>query len=121
MNGRVYDYRLGKFLSVDPIISNPANSQSVNPYSYIGNNPLSGVDPTGYACDDFSTARCDTIWVNPPEPKTSIPRQIQITENGNVTRTFDTAKLNPSAPLPSLLAPGDNPTPETSGGDTVTP
>jgi hypothetical protein len=33
---------------VDPIISNPANSQSINPYSYIGNNPLSGVDPTGY-------------------------------------------------------------------------
>src|SRR5438874_5472836 len=48
MNGRVYDYRLGRFLSVDPIISNPANSQSINPYSYIGNNPLSGIDPTGY-------------------------------------------------------------------------
>src|SRR5580765_8231722 len=50
MNGRIYDYRLGRFLSVDPIISNPANSQSINPYSYIGNNPLSGVDPTGYQC-----------------------------------------------------------------------
>jgi RHS repeat-associated protein len=48
MNGRIYDYRLGRFLSVDPIISNPANSQSINPYSYIGNNPLSGIDPTGY-------------------------------------------------------------------------
>src|SRR5689334_20062639 len=45
MNGRVYDYRLGRFLSVDPIISNPANSQSINPYSHIGNNPLSGVGP----------------------------------------------------------------------------
>jgi RHS repeat-associated protein len=50
MNGRIYDYRLGRFLSVDPIISNPTDSQSINPYSYIGNNPLSGVDPTGY-CD----------------------------------------------------------------------
>ena len=48
MNGRVYDYRLGRFLSVDPIISKPASSQAINPYSYIGNNPLSGVDPTGY-------------------------------------------------------------------------
>jgi RHS repeat-associated protein len=55
MNGRVYDYQLGRFLSVDPIISNPANSQSINPYSYIGNNPLSGVDPTGY-CPEGSTA-----------------------------------------------------------------
>jgi RHS repeat-associated protein len=54
MNGRVYDYQLGRFLSVDPIIQFPANSQSLNPYSYIMNNPLSGRDPSGYAmtCDD---------------------------------------------------------------------
>jgi RHS repeat-associated protein len=49
MNGRAYDYRLGRFLSVDPIIQAPGNSQSLNPYSYIMNNPLAGVDPTGYA------------------------------------------------------------------------
>lgn len=55
MNGRVYDYRLGRFLSVDPIISNPTNSQSINPYSYIGNNPLSGVDPTGYCAEGYET------------------------------------------------------------------
>src|SRR6185312_2721064 len=48
--GRIYDYELGRFLNVDPIIGNPASSQSLNPYSYIGNNPLSGVDPTGYQC-----------------------------------------------------------------------
>lgn len=55
MNGRVYDYQLGRFLSVDPIIGNPRSTQSINPYSYIGNNPLSGVDPTGYvACSDVS-------------------------------------------------------------------
>lgn len=48
MNGRVYDYNLGRFMEVDPIIQSPLNSQSLNPYSYIGNNPLSGTDPTGY-------------------------------------------------------------------------
>jgi len=48
MNGRVYDYNLGRFLSVDPFIQSPTNSQSMNPYSYIMNNPLSGTDPTGY-------------------------------------------------------------------------
>lgn len=47
MGGRVYDYNLGRFLSVDPLIHN--GSQGVNPYSYIMNNPLSGTDPTGYA------------------------------------------------------------------------
>ena len=48
MGGRIYDYSLGRFLSVDPIIGNPLSSQSLNPYSYVGNNPLSGTDPTGY-------------------------------------------------------------------------
>ncbi|MDX3775554.1 RHS repeat-associated core domain-containing protein [Chromatiaceae bacterium AAb-1] len=48
MNGRAYDYNLGRFLSVDPFIQSPGNSQSLNPYSYIMNNPLAGTDPTGY-------------------------------------------------------------------------
>jgi RHS repeat-associated protein len=48
MNGRMYDYQLGRFLGVDPFIQMPTNSQSLNPYSYIMNNPLSGTDPTGY-------------------------------------------------------------------------
>lgn len=53
MNGRVYDYNLGRFTGVDPVIQVPLNSQSLNPYSYILNNPLSGTDPTGYtACKD---------------------------------------------------------------------
>jgi RHS repeat-associated protein len=78
MNGRVYDYVLGRFLSVDPVIQNKANSQSLNPYSYIGNNPLSGTDPTGYAActgsnidrgnapGDCADQGVSTIWVNRP-------------------------------------------------------
>ena len=49
MNGRVYDYNLGRFMSVDPVIQGVGNSQGINPYSYGMNNPLSGTDPTGYA------------------------------------------------------------------------
>ena len=57
MNGRMYDYNVGRFMGVDPFIQFPLNSQSLNPYSYILNNPLSGTDPTGYAasCGDVST------------------------------------------------------------------
>lgn len=54
MNGRMYDYQLGRFLGVDPFIQMPTNSQSFNPYSYIMNNPLSGTDPTGYQSIDPS-------------------------------------------------------------------
>lgn len=57
MNGRVYDYNLGRFMSVDPVIQSPTSTQSVNPYSYIMNNPLAGTDPTGYAFIDI-IVRC---------------------------------------------------------------
>ncbi|WP_349304617.1 RHS repeat-associated core domain-containing protein [Pseudoalteromonas sp. NEC-BIFX-2020_002] len=58
MNGRVYDYNLGRFMSVDPLIQSPTNSQSINPYSYIMNNPLSGIDPTGYCSTDDTMKGC---------------------------------------------------------------
>ncbi len=48
MNGRIYDYNIGRFMSVDPFIQAPTSTQSSNPYSYIMNNPLSGTDPSGY-------------------------------------------------------------------------
>lgn len=60
MNGRAYDYNLGRFLSVDPFIQEPGNSQSMNPYSYIMNNPLAGTDPTGYLCESAeSGSKCE--------------------------------------------------------------
>ena len=60
MNGRAYDYNLGRFLSVDPFIQAPGNSQSMNPYSYIMNNPLSGTDPSGYTaeCESDAAVSC---------------------------------------------------------------
>ena len=51
MNGRVYDYKVGRFLSVDPVIVDPTNSQAINPYSYVMNNPLGYTDPSGYTAD----------------------------------------------------------------------
>ena len=48
MNGRVYDPALARFLSPDPFITNPANSQNYNRYSYCLNNPLKYTDPSEY-------------------------------------------------------------------------
>ena len=45
MNGRVYDPRLGRFLSPDPIVGDPTSSQSWNLYSYVKNNPLEPCGP----------------------------------------------------------------------------
>ncbi len=49
MGGRVYDPVVGRFLSPDPIVHAPEWSQDLNRYAYAWNNPLSIVDPTGYA------------------------------------------------------------------------
>lgn len=49
MNGRVFDPKLGRFLSADPFVQAPGFSQSFNRYSYTFNNPLSFIDPSGYA------------------------------------------------------------------------
>ena len=47
MNGRVYDPKLARFISPDPYIQDPYNTQSFNRYSYVWNNPLRHTDPTG--------------------------------------------------------------------------
>ena len=48
MNGRVYDPDIGRFLSPDPHVQDPTNTQALNRYSYALNNPLKHNDPTGY-------------------------------------------------------------------------
>jgi RHS repeat-associated protein len=46
MNARLYDPAVGRFLSPDPIVSNPYFSQDFNRYSYCLNNPLKRHEPT---------------------------------------------------------------------------
>jgi len=82
MNGRVYDYNVGRFMSVDPFIQEPGNSQSINPYSYIMNNPLAGTDPTGYVGSRIKRKDPD-------------PVQATVSQEGNTTKvklTGGTAK-----------------------------
>jgi RHS repeat-associated protein len=48
MRGRVYDPRLARFLTTDPIVGRPLLGQSFNRYAYVLNNPTRSVDPTGF-------------------------------------------------------------------------
>ena len=52
MTGRIYDPEQRRFLTPDPLVPNPLNSQDHNRYAYVGNNPASSVDPTGHAPED---------------------------------------------------------------------
>jgi RHS repeat-associated protein len=51
MNGRVFDPTIARFLSADPYIQAPFNTQSFNRYTYTLNNPLKYTDPSGYNWD----------------------------------------------------------------------
>ena len=67
MNARYYVPSLGRFASADTIVPNPANPQSMNRFSYVRNNPLKFIDPTGHyecyannICADTLTRRVPT-------------------------------------------------------------
>jgi RHS repeat-associated protein len=112
MNGRVYDYNVGRFMSVDPFTH--GGSQGINPYSYIMNNPMFGTDPTGYEpeeeiirivircgagqkCDDPDVGKTDGDHSsrnrdgngesNGAQESPSVPTEPEIVEIGSQKRT----------------------------------
>jgi hypothetical protein len=56
MNGRVYDPVLGRFLSPDPIVQAPHDTQGLNRYAYVRNNPLRNTDPSGFCFNGHPAA-----------------------------------------------------------------
>ncbi len=49
MNARLYDPTIARFISADSIIPDMYDTQSFNRYSYVKNNPLKYVDPSGHS------------------------------------------------------------------------
>ncbi|MCL5994893.1 MAG: DUF6443 domain-containing protein [Chloroflexi bacterium] len=53
---RYYSPRLGQFISADNIVLSPNDPQNLSRYSYVYNNPLRYIDPTGHNCRDPGTS-----------------------------------------------------------------
>ncbi|MCH9652175.1 MAG: RHS repeat-associated core domain-containing protein [Deltaproteobacteria bacterium] len=47
MHARHYQWQMGRFTSVDPVLGSPSAPQSLNRYAYVMGNPLNATDPTG--------------------------------------------------------------------------
>jgi RHS repeat-associated protein len=52
MHARYYSNVLGRFVSADTIVPSGSDPQHFNRYSYVLNNPLAFVDPTGHFTED---------------------------------------------------------------------
>ena len=63
MNGRLYDPWIQRFVSADPVITNPNNPQDYNRYSYVRNNPMANTDPTGFEYW-AKTTNADGVTIN---------------------------------------------------------
>jgi hypothetical protein len=50
---------INRFVSADTIVPNPTNSQALNRYSYVLNNPLRYTDPTGHICISEGEGDCE--------------------------------------------------------------
>jgi RHS repeat-associated protein len=61
MHGRVYDPRIGRFLSRDPLVSDPGRGQDYNGYAYVRNGPLRYTDPTGWRVDEEIVVRAERV------------------------------------------------------------
>ena len=63
---RWYDPAIGRFLAADTLVPGAGNPQSLNRYSYVLNNALKYVDPSGHAnvCGATNT-ECDSSGIRP--------------------------------------------------------
>jgi RHS repeat-associated protein len=53
---RMYESRLYRWLSPDPLAGHILNPQSLNRYGYVLNNPVNFIDPLGLQCNVFNVS-----------------------------------------------------------------
>ncbi|MGK3966026.1 RHS repeat-associated core domain-containing protein [Sorangium sp. So ce118] len=119
MKGRVYDPRIGRFLTTDPIMQAPLSGQSWNPYSYVRNDPLNHVDPSGFQAEPEGPGGSQAPGLLEDDGVTPSPNHLQVTVRGLPppwrTREAEAAEVG------ATTAPVDVGTTGTSSGYTPQP
>jgi RHS repeat-associated protein len=115
MKGRLYDPKIGRFLTGDPSVSHPGYGQSWNPYSYVLNNPLAYVDPSGFqeAPPPIVTTSLDgsvTMWGPPTEQQLADAKAAQERADAQVAREWYVPLPPDMAATGSTAGPVSQPT-----------
>ena len=113
---RAYDPDIGRFCSPDPIVPAPGNPQSLNRYSYVYNNPLGYVDPSGNSAEWFNQAWRDEFREvhkqDPDESDIAYRRaSMEAASRGQYWSDKYWVSSNYSAPPPPAPAPAPAPAP----------
>jgi RHS repeat-associated protein len=108
MNARFYVPGIGRFASADTIVPNPANPQAFNRYSYVINNPLRLIDPSGHI---YYEPSCDCM-VDDGNPthlyQSNLDRAFTRGHDGVLTGNFaDNSIVQTGANVPQILTPGE--------------
>jgi RHS repeat-associated protein len=78
---RLYNAAIGRFISADTIVPDPTNPQSMNRYSYVLNNPINNIDPSGHDPNDDT----DYSWSASATMGSSDNSGVQTTNSGSPT------------------------------------
>jgi RHS repeat-associated protein len=75
---RYFDTTLGRFVSPDPTMPDPAQPTDLNRFAYVRNNPLRYIDPTGLYCTtadswSLSGGRCTDPAFGSWQPANAVP------------------------------------------------
>jgi RHS repeat-associated protein len=63
MQQRYYDPVAGRFLSIDPVVTDVNTGYSFNRYAYANNNPYSYIDPDGRAVESITVDRNNNVHI----------------------------------------------------------
>jgi len=110
MRGRWYDPRIARFTTPDPIIANIYDGQCLNSFSYVWNNPLTFVDPSGFLPEELPMTprdRQDSKGITPAEfidlvfssLKEQAPSDKGATIAGAIVSTADTSTTGASGAI----------------------
>jgi RHS repeat-associated protein len=110
---RILHFRRGRFMQPDPLgvgAASATNPQSLNRYSYVGNDPVNFVDPSGLLLSEVCATYDWTGWNSQGESVTGSTEVCAIIDVG------EDASIGPLDPMPDPGRPGEPPSPQPPQG-----